>query len=135
MNFLHPWVLLLLVVPAALLAPVLAAGLLITLGAIGPAGLVVVAPRLTFEAIELAAIAAIVAVVGMAIPVLASSGPIASVRRSVGRQLTRTAAHRTGLDVAFVIFAAVLLWELRVNGAPISESFRGSIGIDPLLAF
>jgi FtsX-like permease family len=124
---------LVLVVPAALLAPALAAGLLIALDALGSGGHVVVVPRVTVEAIVLAAIAAGVAFVGMAIPVLASSGPIASVRRSVGRQLTRTAAHRTGLDVAFVAFAAVLLWELRVNGAPISQSFRGSIGIDPLL--
>lgn len=122
-----------LVVPAVLLAPLLAAGLLTALGALGPAGVIVVAPRLTSEAIVLAGIAAGVAVVGMAIPVLASSGAIASVRRSVGRQLSRTAAQRTGLDLAFVAFAAILLWELRANGAPISESFRGSIGIDPLL--
>ncbi|MFI5291849.1 MAG: FtsX-like permease family protein [Candidatus Limnocylindrales bacterium] len=123
----------LLVVPAVLLAPVLAAGLLVVLGALGPAGTVFVAPRLTSEAVTLAAIAAGVAVIGMAIPVMTTSGPIASMRRSVGRQLSRTAAHRTGLDLAFVAFAAVVLWELRANGAPISQSFRGSVGIDPLL--
>jgi hypothetical protein len=122
-----------LVVPAVLLAPLLAAALLIALGAMEPAGSVVVAPRLTLEALVLAAVAAGVAIVGMAIPVLTASGPIASVRRSVGRQMTRTTAQRTGLDLAFVAFAAVLLWELRANGAPISESFRGTIGIDPLL--
>ena len=103
------------------------------LGALGPAGTVFVAPRLTSEAVTLAAIAAGVAVIGMAIPVLTTSGPIASMRRSVGRQLSRTVAHRTGLDLAFVAFAAVVLWELRANGAPISQSFRGSVGIDPLL--
>ena len=124
---------LLLVVPAMLLAPVLAMGLLAALDALGPAEAIVVAPRLTSEAVVLAAIAAIVAIVGMAIPVLASSGPIASVRRTVGRQVSRTAVHRTGLDLAFVVFAAIVLWELRVNGAPISESFRGTVGIDPLL--
>ncbi|HVQ21704.1 MAG TPA: ABC transporter permease, partial [Candidatus Saccharimonadia bacterium] len=123
----------LLVVPAVLLAPIMAAGLLVVLGALGPAGTVFVAPRLTSEAITLAAIAAGVAVIGMAIPVLTTSGPIASMRRSVGRQLSRTAAHRTGLDLAFVAFAAIVLWELRANGAPISQSFRGSVGIDPLL--
>ena len=73
------------------------------------------------------------AVVGMAIPVVASSGPIAAARRSVGRQLSRTAAHRTGLDLAFLAFAAIVLWELRANGAPIAASFRGTVGIDPLL--
>lgn len=124
---------LLLVVPAAVLAPVLAVGLLAALDAVGPVTAVAVAPRLTSEAIALAAVAAFVAVVGMAIPVLASSGPIASVRRTVGRQASRTAVHRTGLDIAFVVFAAIVLWELRVNGAPISQSFRGTVGIDPLL--
>ena len=123
----------LLVLPAVLLAPLLAAGLLVVLGALGPAETVFVAPRLTSEAITLAAIAAGVAVIGMAIPVLTTSGPIASMRRSVGRQLSRTAAHRTGLDLAFVVFAAIVLWELRANGAPISQSFRGGVGIDPLL--
>jgi len=122
-----------LVVPATILAPVLAAGLLTALDVIGPAGVTAVAPRLTSEAVVLAVVAAIVAIVGMAIPVLASSGPIASVRRSVGRQVSRTAVHRTGLDLAFVAFAAIVLWELRANGAPISASFRGTVGIDPLL--
>jgi hypothetical protein len=122
-----------LVVPAVIVAPVLATGLLIGLGALAPPEAVVVAPRLTGEALLLAVIAAGMAIVGMAIPIVASSGPIAAARRSVGRQLSRTAAHRTGLDLAFLAFAAIVLWELRANGAPIAASFRGSVGIDPLL--
>ena len=123
----------LLVVPAVLLAPILAAGLLVALGALGPAGAVVVAPRLTSEAVD-------------------AGGhrrrrgghrhghPRADDERAdrVGAPLGRApavahGAHRTGLDLAFVAFAAVVLWELRANGAPISQSFRGSVGIDPLL--
>ena len=107
-------------------APVLATGCSSGWARSAPPEAVVVAPRLTAEALLLAAIAAGMAVIGMAIPIVASSGPIAAVRRSVGRQLSRTAAHRTGLDLAFVAFAAIVLWELRANGAPIAASFRGT---------
>ncbi|HYH93027.1 MAG TPA: FtsX-like permease family protein [Candidatus Saccharimonadales bacterium] len=81
----------------------------------------------------MAAVVGIAGLIGLTLPTLASDGPLSAVRRSVGRGVQLSAAHRSGLDLALVAIAGVALWQLRAYGAPLTTSVRGSIGVDPLL--
>ena len=38
-----------------------------------------------------------------------------------------------GLDMALLAISAIALWQLRLYGAPLTKSVRGSLGLDPLL--
>lgn len=124
-----------LAVPAAVLGPLLAMGLLLALGSAGPLGAVGVPlePRLDAGVLLVGAGAALATVVGLLLPAVASVGPLASVRRSIGRQLGRTLPQRWGLDLALMVLAALGLWQLREYGAPLTRSLRGTLGVDPLL--
>ncbi|CAN5570591.1 ABC transporter permease [soil metagenome] len=125
----------LLVVPAALAAPLLAIAVLEVFEQIGPlAGTgLSLRPQVTQDAALLGGIACVISLLALALPGLAAVGPLSSVRRAVGRQLQRTLPQRLGLDVALVTLAAIGLWQLQQYGAPLTRSMRGSLGVDPLL--
>jgi len=125
----------LLVVPAALAAPLLAMAVLEVFEQIGPlAGTgLSLRPQVTQDAALLGGIACVISLLALALPGLAAVGPLSSVRRAVGRQLQRTLSQRLGLDVALVTLAAIGLWQLQQYGAPLTRSMRGSLGVDPLL--
>ena len=126
---------LILVVPAVLAAPWLAAAVLRGLNAAGP--LADAGVRIPADVSEGAFIAASVAgaaaVIGLVLPALGAGRGLAAVRQTISRQGNRTLAQRLGIDVALVALAALGLWQLRSYGAPLTQSVRGSIGLDPLL--
>ncbi len=126
---------LVLVVPAVAIGPVLAFGVLALVERGGPLAAIGVPlePRMSETVFVVTLGAALASLVGLVLPAVVSSGPLASIRRSVGRQLQRTMAQRLGLDIALVVLAAIGLWQLQRYGAPITRSLRGSLGVDPLL--
>ena len=126
---------LVLVVPAVLVAPWLAMGVLNLLNVAGPlaeAG-IRIAPSVDMTVLLATALAGLAAIIGLVVPSLGAGRGLAEVRQTVARQANRTLAQRLGLDVALVVLAAVGIWQLHQYGAPITESVRGSVGLDPLL--
>ncbi|HEX7224803.1 MAG TPA: FtsX-like permease family protein, partial [Candidatus Limnocylindria bacterium] len=126
---------LVLVVPAVLLAPWLAVGVLGLLNVAGPladAG-IRIEPRVDPTVLLAAGLAGAAAVLGLVLPALGAGRGLAAVRQTISRQGNRTIAQRLGLDLALVILAGVGLWQLRTYGAPLTQSVRGSVGLDPLL--
>jgi hypothetical protein len=126
---------LILVVPAALAAPWLAVGALNLLNVAGPladAG-VRIDPAVNDGTWLAVGIAAVAAILGLILPALTSGRGLATVRQSLSRQGNRSLAQRLGIDLALVVLAAIGLWQLRQYGAPLTETVRGEIGLDPLL--
>lgn len=126
---------LVLVVPAVVVAPWLAIGVLNLLNLAGPlaeAG-IRIAPSVGMAVLLATALAGLAAIIGLVVPSLGAGRGLAEVRQAVARQANRTLAQRLGIDVALVVLAAVGIWQLRQYGAPITESVRGSVGLDPLL--
>jgi len=126
---------LILVVPAVLAAPWLAASGLELLNVAGPladAG-IRIEPRVDATVTLAAAGVGLAAVVGVMLPALGAGRGLAAVRQAVARQGNRTLAQRLGIDLVLVILAGIGLWQLRQYGAPLIESVRGSVGLDPLL--
>jgi hypothetical protein len=125
---------LLLVVPAALVAPTLAAWSLEALASAGPLepiGLAVT-PTVTGESRLLAAMAALAAIVALAWPVWRGARRLGGNNRG-GRQRTRSASQRTGVDVALLGLAVIAFWQLQSLGPEISSTIRGRFGVDPIL--
>ncbi len=125
----------LLAIPAVILAPVAAVGLVRLIGSLGPLAGTDVAARVgvTSGTIVAALIAGIGGVLVLTLPSLSLGGPIAGVRASLGRQVGRTLPQRLGLDLILVALAVVALWQLSLYGAPITRNARGVLGLDPLL--
>ena len=126
---------LVLVVPAVLVAPWLAVGVLGMLNVAGPladAG-IRIEPRVDSTVLLAAGMAGAAAILGLVLPALGAGRGLAAVRQTISRQGNRTIAQRLGLDLALIILAGVGLWQLRTYGAPLTQSVRGSVGLDPLL--
>lgn len=126
---------LVLVVPAAIAAPWLAVGALNLLNLAGPladAG-IRIEPAVNDAVWIATAIAGLAAVAGLVLPALNSGRGLSTVRQSLARQGNRSLAQRLGIDMALVVLAGVSLWQLRQYGAPLTETVRGEIGLDPLL--
>ena len=125
----------LLAVPAAVLAPFLALGVVGLLGTIGPtAGLGIAdSASLGSSAFIVAALAGLACIVALTLPTLFVSASPAGARAAQGRQARTTLPQRLGLDLALVAVAAVALWQLRLYGAPLTRNVRGTLGLDPLL--
>ena len=132
MSFLEALVL---VVPATLAAPWLALGALNLLNVAGPladAG-IRIEPSINDAVWIATAIAGSAAIAGLVLPALASGRGLSTVRQSLARQGNRSLAQRLGIDLVLVVLAGVGLWQLRQYGAPLTETVRGEIGLDPLL--
>jgi hypothetical protein len=126
---------LLLVVPAALVAPWLAAVLLRTFNLTGPLADIGLAiePGVSTSAYVAAAGAAVLCLLALILPALRSARSYASVHGTLARADTRGIAQRLGLDIALLAVAAIGLLQLRHYGAPLTRSVQGVIGLDPLL--
>ncbi|MFL5725290.1 MAG: FtsX-like permease family protein [Chloroflexota bacterium] len=126
---------LLLAVPAALVAPYVAVGVVQLLGTVGPLADAGIAATATVDddARQVAAIAAAACVVALTIPSVLSGGSPAGVRARLSRQVGRTLPQRLGVDVVLVALAAIGLWQLRLYGSPLTANARGVLGLDPLL--
>jgi hypothetical protein len=124
-----------LAIPAAILAPWLALGIVALLGTFGPtAGLGIASTAaITPSAILVAALAAVACIVALTLPTLFVSASPAGARAAQGRQARTTLPQRLGLDLALVAVAGVALWQLRLYGAPLTRNARGTLGLDPLL--
>jgi ABC-type lipoprotein release transport system permease subunit len=120
---------------AALLAPFLAAGALQLLNWTGPlaATQVHLAPQLSVTAFVVAGGAALAAALLMAIPAFMSSRSFAQVESGRSRFETRTFGQRLGVDIALLAVTIIGFWQLRLYGAPLTQSVRGALGLDPLL--
>ena len=126
---------LILIVPAVVAAPWLALGVLQLLNVAGPladAG-VRIEPRVDGTVVLASVGAGLAALAGLVLPALGAGRGLAAVRQTISRQGNRTLAQRLGLDLALVVLAAVGLWQLRAYGAPLTQTVRGSVGLDPLL--
>ena len=125
----------LLAVPAAAVALLIAVGVVRLLGTIGPlsASGVVSSVTLTEGAVVAAAVAAIACIVVLTVPSLVNEANPAGIRATLGRQVGRTMAQRLGIDLALVVLAIIALWQLRLYGAPLTRNARGALGVDPLL--
>jgi hypothetical protein len=123
----------LIAVPAVLLGLMLAVPLTALL-AEAHGGAAAPVPRLTTTAVLLALAAGAVAVGAMALPTLASLGPVTRLRGAVAARGTRGLAERTGIDIALLVLTCLALWQLRENGTPIARAAGGGRAVDPLLA-
>jgi hypothetical protein len=126
---------LLIAVPAAIVAPALAAALVMALGRLGPLASAGIVDRIevgpaTYLA---AAAAAAIGVVALTLPSVLASGNLAGVRAAIGRQAGSTLPQRLGIDLVLIALAVIALWQLRLYGAPLTRDARGALGIDPLL--
>jgi uncharacterized membrane protein len=126
---------LLLAIPVVLLAPWLAVAALDLLNVVGPladAGLHIV-PRVTLDAYVAAGVAGIACVALLVLPAALAARGFAAEQGGLSRQETRTFGQRMGLDVALLAITGIGLWQLRLYGAPLTTTVRGSLGLDPLL--
>lgn len=125
----------LLALPAVLVAPWLALGLVDALGhwgAVGEAGIISGA-AITMPTVAAAALGGVASVLALTLPAAASDIDLARVRAAIGRPLARTLAQRLGIDLLLVVLAAIGLLQLRTYGAPLTETTGGVLGVDPLL--
>ncbi|HEU5058109.1 MAG TPA: FtsX-like permease family protein, partial [Kofleriaceae bacterium] len=126
---------LVLAVPVAIVAPLLAAWALRAFNMAGPLheiGLTI-APRVTPLSQAVAAATAGACALALAMPSLLQGRSFVALRARRGRQASRGMVERAGLDVALLVIAGVGIWQLRAFGAPLTGAVRGQIGVDPLL--
>ncbi len=121
-------------VPAAALGLPLGLWLATFLAAAGPsvaATSALIAPavvQLSQEVVELAGVAALVAVAGLTLPTALAVGPLARVHRSPGRQRAAALLQRSRIDLALAGIGAIALWRLRGSAGP------GDVTATPLAA-
>jgi hypothetical protein len=125
----------LLAVPAAIVAPWLAVGIVWLLGVVGPLadGALVSGAQITPETVFVAAGTAAGCVLALTLPTVLSGVNPGRVRAVIGRGLDRTLGQRLGIDLALLVLAGVALWQLQLYGAPLTRNARGVLGADPLL--
>jgi uncharacterized membrane protein len=126
---------LLLAIPAVLAAPWLAVKVLDLLNVVGPladAHLHIV-PQVTLDGYVAAGVAGIACVALLVLPATLAARGFAEEQGGLSRQETRTFGQRMGLDIALLAVTGIALWQLRLYGAPLTTTVRGSLGLDPLL--
>jgi hypothetical protein len=125
----------LLAIPAAIIAPWVAVGVVQLLSAVGPLAESGIASTATVDGgvMLTAGVAAAACVVALTLPSLTSGGNPAGIRARLSRQVGRTLAQRLGIDLVLVVIAVIGLWQLRLYGSPLTENARGVLGLDPLL--
>ncbi|HYM52527.1 MAG TPA: FtsX-like permease family protein, partial [Candidatus Dormibacteraeota bacterium] len=126
---------LLIAVSAGLAAPWLAAGVLRLFNVAGPLADVGlrIEPGVTDDAFLAAGAAAAACVILLVLPALLAARSFAAEHSAISRHETRTIGQRVGLDIALLAIAALGFWQLRLYGSPLTESVRGTLGLDPLL--
>jgi ABC-type lipoprotein release transport system permease subunit len=120
---------------AGLAAPWLAAGVLRLFNLAGPLADVGlrIEPGVTNDSFLAAGAAGAACVMLLVLPALLSARTFAAEHGAVSRQETRPIGQRIGLDFALLAIAGLGFWQLRLYGAPLTESVRGTLGLDPLL--
>lgn len=126
---------LVLCVPAVIVAPMLAIGVIRLIGSLGPlsdTGLVA-SVGVSDSTIFFTILAGIGGVLALAVPALGASADLARIRAALGRPMAQTLGQRLGIDLVLLILAGIGLWQLRLYGAPLTRDARGTLGLDPLL--
>jgi len=125
----------LLTLPAALVAPWLAVGVLSLLNRFGPLASIglKLKPSPTVSSFILAIFAALGCMVALAAPAYLSSQSFSESYVKRGRQESRSNLQRMGVDLALFAAAGIGFWQLSVHGETITTAIRGRFGIDPLL--
>lgn len=118
------------VVPLALLAALagvpLGVGIARLLGgAEGWAGSLLPSTASPWTIIAVALGTAAAGVAGLLLPTIGSVGPLAELRRLARRRRGGAAATRSGIDIAAVVVAALLAWQLRSGASSAATSGRG----------
>ena len=126
---------LLVVLPAALLGPWLAAAALRLFNVAGPlAGVgLTIEPVVGSDAYIAAGAAALGCAALLVLPAVFAARSYAAERAGRARQETRPLGQRLGIDIALIALTAVGLWQLRLYGAPLTQTVQGQLGVDPLL--
>ncbi|HUG14814.1 MAG TPA: ABC transporter permease [Thermomicrobiales bacterium] len=125
----------LLVAPAVLLGPPLAALALRLLNRFGPlSGIgLTLRPELAQTSWLLALAAGAVCLLTLTLPATFSARSVLDARAARGRETGTSIWRRGGLDVIVLAIAGIGLLQLRRYGSPITETVQGSVDIDPLL--
>jgi hypothetical protein len=125
----------LVVLPAALLGPWLAAAALRLFNVAGPlAGVgLSIEPVVGSDAYVAAGAAALGCAALLVLPAVFAARSYAAERAGRARQETRPLGQRLGIDIALIALTAVGLWQLRLYGAPLTQTVQGQLGVDPLL--
>ncbi|HET7037209.1 MAG TPA: FtsX-like permease family protein, partial [Thermomicrobiaceae bacterium] len=125
----------LIALPAALVAPWLAALSLHVMNHIGPLAAISLPlkPEVGRASYLLALLAALGCVIALTIPARQSAQALVQARAARGRQRRQGVAQRAGIDVVLLLAAALGYWQLRRYGAPITETVQGKLGLDPFL--
>lgn len=126
----------LVVLPAALLGPVLAVALVGLAGRTPAlAAVLELRPRLTGSTWLVAALAAVGCALAVAAPAARRGNGYAAEMAARSRPRTRSAVLRAGLDVVLLALAVLSWLQLRQYSSPLSAAGSdGALGIDPLLA-
>ncbi len=126
---------LLLTVPAALVAPWLAAWALRMLNVVGPLADIdlVIVPVVTRASYIVAGLAALGALFALTVPAYRAAQRFGDIHAQRSREAPRGIVQRAGIDIALLVIAFIGIWQLRRFGAPITETVQGRLGIDPLL--
>ena len=126
---------LLVVLPAAILGPWLASAALRLFNVAGPlAGVgLTIEPVVGVDAYVAAGAAALGCAALLVLPAVFAARSYAAERAGKARQETRPLGQRLGLDIALVVLTVVGLWQLRLYGAPLTQTVQGQLGVDPLL--
>jgi hypothetical protein len=121
-------------VPAALIAPWLAAFSLRILNQVGPLASIDLDlhTRVSKESYAVAFLAALACIVALALPAL-RSGAVTLTPAERGRPPTKGILQRAGLDVVLAALALLAYWQLRRYGGPVVETIQGRLGVDPFL--
>lgn len=126
---------LVLTAPIAFAAPYLAARIVDALDTWGPLADISLdlTPQPSAEAFALAAIAALGAVIALALPTLRTARSFHSSTMGRRRQESRSLAQRAGVDLALLVVAAAIVWQLVELGPALAARVQGRFGVDPLL--
>jgi hypothetical protein len=124
-----------LALPAALLAPWLAAGALRLLNVAGPLASTElgIEPLISETAYLAAAGAALGCALLLVIPAFIAARSFVDEEGARSRFETRTIGQRLGIDFALLAVTVIGFWQLRLYGAPLTRSVQGTLGLDPLL--
>lgn len=125
----------LLAVPAVALAPWLATAAIQLLNVVGPLSSIGlrVEPRVALDAYLAASAAAIGCIGLLVLPTATAARLFAEEQGGLSRAETRTVGQRLGIDIALLAVTILGFWQLRLYGAPLTTSVRGTLGLDPLL--
>jgi hypothetical protein len=124
-----------LTVPAAVVAPRLAALALKALNNVGPLASIdlTIEPLVNRSAYVLSFLAAAGCVVALAVPAHRAARSFNESYLARGREQNRAVIHRGGIDIALLVLAALAFWQLQRYGSQITATVQGRLGIDPLL--